>query len=193
MSSTVLAYIPSPSQGVWFLGPIPIRAYALCIIAGIVVGPYSPGFEADVQLALQLSEIGVILLMFGVGLKISIDDIWAMRLSSVPSSVLQTLLVAVVGAGAGVMLGMPVMEASILGLALSVASTIVSEAIVVEPSSRCTFPASSAATFVLVRMFTPRPRRILAAYSAIPSSNSGMILGPASISSKRISSLRMCR
>ena len=40
MSTTVLAYIPSPAQGVWFLGPIPIRAYALCIIAGIVIAVY---------------------------------------------------------------------------------------------------------------------------------------------------------
>src|SRR5262245_55787927 len=71
------------------------------LLAGVAAGPHSPGFTADVHLALQLSEIGVILLMFGVGLKISIDDIWSVRWVSVPGSLLQTILVAVLGAGVG--------------------------------------------------------------------------------------------
>ena len=100
----------------------PIMGY---LAAGFAVGPFSPGFEADIHMALQLSEIGVILLMFGVGLKISIDDIWAMRWTSVPASVAQTLAVALVGAGAGLLLNMPLMEALLLGFAISVASTIV--------------------------------------------------------------------
>ncbi|MBL8537940.1 MAG: cation:proton antiporter [Hyphomonadaceae bacterium] len=95
------------------------------LVAGVAVGPYAPGFEADVGLALQLSEIGVILLMFGVGLKISVEDIWAMRWIAVPSSLLQTLLVALVGAGVGLGLGMDLGEAAVLGVSLSVASTIV--------------------------------------------------------------------
>ena len=57
----------------------PIVGY---LVAGIAVGPYTPGFEADLDLALQLSEIGVILLMFGVGLKISVEDIWSVRWSA---------------------------------------------------------------------------------------------------------------
>ena len=100
----------------------PLMGY---LAAGFAVGPHSPGFEADIALALQLSEIGVILLMFGVGLKISIDDIWSMRLTSVPASVLQTLLVALVGTGAGLVLKLPIAEAALLGFAISVASTIV--------------------------------------------------------------------
>ncbi len=71
------------------------------LLAGVAVGPHSPGFTADVHLALQLSEVGVILLMFGVGLKISIDDIWSVRWISVPGSVLQTLLVGALGLGVG--------------------------------------------------------------------------------------------
>jgi monovalent cation:H+ antiporter-2, CPA2 family len=100
----------------------PIVGY---LIAGFTVGPYSPGFTADVELALQLSEIGVILLMFGVGLKISIEDIWAVRWVAVPGSLLQTVLVGVMGAGVGLAFAMPLTEAVLLGLGLSVASTVV--------------------------------------------------------------------
>ncbi|MBL8543483.1 MAG: cation:proton antiporter [Hyphomonadaceae bacterium] len=100
----------------------PIVGY---LIAGVAVGPHTPGFEADLELALQLSEIGVILLMFGVGLKISVEDIWSVRWIAVPSSLGQTVLVALVGAGLALALGMPAAEAIILGVALSVASTIV--------------------------------------------------------------------
>jgi CPA2 family monovalent cation:H+ antiporter-2 len=100
----------------------PIVGY---LFAGFAVGPYSPGFTADLDLALQLSEIGVILLMFGVGLKISIDDLWSVRWIAVPGSVLQTVLVAVLGAGVCVAFGMPVVEAVLVGIAMSIASTIV--------------------------------------------------------------------
>jgi CPA2 family monovalent cation:H+ antiporter-2 len=95
------------------------------LLAGVAVGPYTPGFEANIELALQLSEIGIILLMFGVGLKISMEDIWAVRWVSIPGSLTQTLLVALLGAVVGMALDIPVAEASLLGLSLSVASTIV--------------------------------------------------------------------
>jgi len=100
----------------------PIVGY---LLAGVAVGPYTPGFEADLDLALQLSVIGVILLMFGVGLKISIEDIWAVRWVAVPGSLLQTVLVALFGAAVGLMFGQPLSEALLLGSALSIASTIV--------------------------------------------------------------------
>ncbi len=100
----------------------PIVGY---LLAGVAVGPYTPGFEADSGLALQLSEIGVILLMFGVGLKISVDDIWSVRWIAVPSSLGKTVLASLVGAGSALALGMPLVEAAILGLSLSIASTIV--------------------------------------------------------------------
>lgn len=95
------------------------------LLAGVAVGPYTPGFEADIDLALQLSEIGVILLMFGIGLKISVEDIWAVRWAAAPSSIIQTALVAVLGMGVGLALSLPLAEALILGSALSIASTIV--------------------------------------------------------------------
>jgi monovalent cation:H+ antiporter-2, CPA2 family len=96
------------------------------LLAGVVAGGrYLPGFEADLDLALQLSEVGIILLMFGVGLKISIEDIWSVRWVALPGSFIQTVLVAFLGAGAGVAFGLPLTESLILGSALSIASTIV--------------------------------------------------------------------
>lgn len=100
----------------------PIVGY---LLAGVAVGPYSPGFIADVELALQLSEIGVILLMFGVGLKISVDDIWSVRWIAVPGSIVHTFLSAGLGALVGIVLGLPLIESIILGIAVSIASTIV--------------------------------------------------------------------
>lgn len=100
----------------------PIVGY---LLAGIAVGPYTPGYEADVGLALQLSEIGVILLMFGVGLKISIEDIWSVRWVAVPAALIHTLLAALLGFSAGLALGMTQAESVLLGASLSVASTIV--------------------------------------------------------------------
>jgi CPA2 family monovalent cation:H+ antiporter-2 len=100
----------------------PIVGY---LLAGFVVGPYSPGFTADVELAMQMSEIGVILLMFGVGLTISVDDIWAVRWTAVPGSLVQTILVALMGAALGLAFGMPLAEAALVGVAISVASTVV--------------------------------------------------------------------
>ena len=100
----------------------PIVGY---LLAGLAVGPYTPGFTADVELALQLSEIGVILLMFGVGLKISVDDIWSVRWIAVPGSLVHTFLSGALGFAAGVALGMPPVESLILGASLSIASTIV--------------------------------------------------------------------
>lgn len=100
----------------------PIVGY---LLAGFAAGPFSPGFTADVDLALQLSEIGVILLMFGVGLKISIEDIWSVRWIAVPGSLAQTVLVGLLGMGVAMAFSMPLMEAVIVGLSVSIASTIV--------------------------------------------------------------------
>jgi monovalent cation:H+ antiporter-2, CPA2 family len=100
----------------------PIVGY---LVAGVAVGPYTPGVELDVDLALQLAEVGVILLMFGVGLKISIDDIWSVRWVAIPGSLLQTLLVALAGTAVGLVFGQPLAEALLLGSAISIASTVV--------------------------------------------------------------------
>jgi len=95
------------------------------ILAGIVIGPFTPGFIADVGLAQQLSEIGVILLMFGVGIHFSIADLLAVWRIAVPGAVVQILLATLLGAAASHWWGWPWGQGIVFGLCLSVASTVV--------------------------------------------------------------------
>lgn len=95
------------------------------LLAGIVLGPATPGFVADVELARQLAEIGVMLLMFGVGLHLSLDDLLSVRKIAVPGALAQIAVATLLGAGAGVLWGWRPGTSIVFGLALSVASTIV--------------------------------------------------------------------
>lgn len=95
------------------------------LLAGVAIGPGTPGFVADVSLAAQLAEIGVMLLMFGVGLHFSLGDLLAVRKIAVPGAVVQIAVATVLGAGTAVWWGWPLGEAVVFGLALSVASTVV--------------------------------------------------------------------
>jgi CPA2 family monovalent cation:H+ antiporter-2 len=95
------------------------------LLAGVLIGPFTPGYVADQSLAPQLAEIGVILLMFGVGLHFSLSDLLAVRSIAVPGALGQIVTVGGVGAGLGSLLGLPVGGAFVLGLSLSVASTVV--------------------------------------------------------------------
>ncbi len=100
----------------------PIVGY---LLAGFLVGPQSPGFVADMHLAAQLSEAGVILLMFGVGLHFNLSDLLAVRGVAVPGAVLQSAAATAAGAWAATALGLPLPAAIMLGLGLAVASTVV--------------------------------------------------------------------
>jgi CPA2 family monovalent cation:H+ antiporter-2 len=100
----------------------PIVGY---LLAGIAIGPFTPGFVADADIALELAEIGVILLMFGVGLHFSLRDLAAVRSIAIPGAVGQITVATVLGALVGLVLGWSVGEAIVLGLAISVASTVV--------------------------------------------------------------------
>jgi CPA2 family monovalent cation:H+ antiporter-2 len=104
------------------IGVSPIVGY---LVAGIAVGPFTPGFVADPDLALEVAEIGVILLMFGVGIHFSIRDLVAVRAIAVPGAIGQIAVAAGLGALLGLLLGWQPGEAIILGLAISVASTVV--------------------------------------------------------------------
>jgi CPA2 family monovalent cation:H+ antiporter-2 len=95
------------------------------LIAGIVIGPATPGFVADVELAGQLAEIGVMLLMFGVGLHFSIDDLMEMRGIALPGAVVQIAVATAMGAGVAHLWGWNLSAGIVFGLALSVASTVV--------------------------------------------------------------------
>lgn len=100
----------------------PIAGY---LLAGVIIGPFTPGFVADPRLTLQLAEIGVILLMFGVGLHFSLSDLLSVRAIVVPGAILQVIISATLGTGAGWLLGLPMPGGIVLGLSLSIASTIV--------------------------------------------------------------------
>jgi CPA2 family monovalent cation:H+ antiporter-2 len=95
------------------------------LLAGVIVGPFTPGFVADQHLATELSEIGVILLMFGVGLHFSLKDLLSVRAIAVPGAVVQMGAATAMGLGLGTLLGWTVPASLVFGLALSVASTVV--------------------------------------------------------------------
>jgi len=95
------------------------------LIAGIVAGPFTPGFVGDQSLAPQLAEIGVILLMFGVGLHFSLKDLMEVRAIALPGAIGQIAFVTLLGSGLGWMLGWSPLNGVVFGLALSVASTVV--------------------------------------------------------------------
>jgi CPA2 family monovalent cation:H+ antiporter-2 len=100
----------------------PILGY---LLAGIAVGPFTPGFVADTGLAGQLAEIGVMLMMFGVGMHFSVRDLLAVRAIAVPGAVVQIAVATALGVGVARLWGWPFGEGIVFGLALSVASTVV--------------------------------------------------------------------
>jgi len=104
------------------VGLPPIVGY---LLAGIAIGPHTPGGSADTELALQLAEIGVILLMFGVGLRFSVREIASVGPIAVPGALGQSLIATLLGIGLTQLWGWDLSEGLIFGLCLSVASTVV--------------------------------------------------------------------
>ncbi|PSC03218.1 Kef family K(+) transporter [Alsobacter soli] len=95
------------------------------LVAGVLIGPFTPGYVADQALAPQLAEIGVILLMFGVGLHFSLSDLMAVRRIAVPGALGQIAFVTLVGWGLAHLMGWGAGAGLVFGLSLSVASTVV--------------------------------------------------------------------
>src|SRR2546422_7893663 len=113
----------------WVLGVVaqklrlsPIVAY---LLAGVAIGPHTPGFVGDVKLAAQLAEVGVVLLMFGVGLHFHVEDLWDVKGIAVPGALLQSAVATLLGLATGAAFGWPLSSGLVLGMALSVASTVV--------------------------------------------------------------------
>ena len=104
------------------LGLSPIVGY---LLAGTIVGPHTPGFVADSSLAEQLAEVGVILLMFGVGLQFHIHELLAVRRVAVPGAIAQSAVATVLGAVLARWAGWDWSAGLIFGMALAVASTVV--------------------------------------------------------------------
>src|SRR5688572_20307552 len=95
------------------------------LLAGVLIGRFTPGFVADASVTGQLAEIGVMLLMFGVGLHFSTAELMAVRRIAVPGAMIQILLATVVGAALAHSWGWSIGAGLVLGLSLSVASTVV--------------------------------------------------------------------
>ncbi|MET4207989.1 YbaL family putative K(+) efflux transporter [Bradyrhizobium sp. LA2.1] len=95
------------------------------LLAGVAVGPFTPGFVADQALATELAELGIILLMFGVGLHFSLQDLLSVRHIAVPGAVVQIAVATLMGLGLAWLMGWSVGAGLVFGLALSVASTVV--------------------------------------------------------------------
>ncbi|WP_338446936.1 YbaL family putative K(+) efflux transporter [Pelagerythrobacter marensis] len=100
----------------------PVAGY---LFAGVLVGPFTPGFVADTALANELAEIGVMLLMFGVGLHFSFRDLLSVKHIALPGAVLQIAVATGLGLGLATYLGWSIAAGLVFGLALSVASTVV--------------------------------------------------------------------
>lgn len=126
---SLVTTIAAAFTGAWILGLFtqwlklsPIVGY---LLAGIAIGPYTPGFVGDAKLASQLAEIGVILLMFGVGLHFHLGDLLAVRQVAIPGAVVQSLVATLLGLAAGYAFGWGGKTGLVFGMALSVASTVV--------------------------------------------------------------------
>lgn len=100
----------------------PIVGY---LLGGVVIGPYTPGFVGDKEIALQLAEIGVILMMFGVGLHFKVRDLVAVRGIAIPGAIIQSLSATVFGTLLFSAFGWPWQSGMVLGMSMAVASTVV--------------------------------------------------------------------
>src|SRR5829696_1773650 len=104
------------------IGLSPIVGY---LLAGVAIGPHTPGFIGDAKIAAQLAEIGVILLMFGVGLHFSLKDLLAVRSIAVPGALGQSTAATLTCMALAMAVGWTWQSGLILGIAVSVASTVV--------------------------------------------------------------------
>src|SRR5256885_14051127 len=95
------------------------------LLAGVVIGPFTPGFIADQSVANELADIGIILLMFGVGLQFSLEELLSVRAIAVPGALVQIVVATALGAVLARLLGWSLGGGLVFGVALSVASTVV--------------------------------------------------------------------
>jgi len=134
------------------LGLSPIVGY---LLAGVLVGPHTPGFVADASLSEQLAEIGVILLMFGVGLQFHLDELLAVRGVAVPGAIVQSGAATLLGALLARSLGWEWSAGVIFGIALSVASTVVLIRVLADNNDLHTQPGHIAVGWLVVEdLFT---------------------------------------
>lgn len=102
-----------------------LPAIAGYLVAGVVLGPFTPGYVADLEIAAELAELGIVLLMFGVGLHFSLNDLLSVRRIAVPGAIVQVAVATVSGLGLAMLMGWSIGAGLLFGLSLSVASTVV--------------------------------------------------------------------
>ena len=113
-----------------FIGGLTARRIGLptivgYLLAGIVIGPFTPGFVGDTETISQLAELGVIFLMFGVGLHFSITDLWKVRAVAIPGALGRMAITTLLGFGLSQLWGWTLTSGIVIGLAISIASTVV--------------------------------------------------------------------
>jgi CPA2 family monovalent cation:H+ antiporter-2 len=151
----------------------PILGY---LVAGVAVGPFTPGFVADAGLASQLSELGVILLMFGVGLHFSIADLLAVRRIAVPGSILRIVVATAMGLGLARLWGWTSAAGLVFGLALSVSSTVVLLRALEESGTAGSADGRIAIGWVVVEDLVTVVVLVLLPALAAPSGSSGLLV-----------------
>lgn len=129
MEHTLISTIVASLVGAFVCGfaakKVGLPAIVGYLFAGMLIGPYTPGFVADIATAQQLAEIGIILLMFGVGLHFSFADLVKVQNIAIPGALFQMLIATIVGMGVAMSVGYGWVAGALFGFSLSVASTVV--------------------------------------------------------------------
>jgi len=122
---TITVALVAAFAGGWAARRVGLPSLVGYLVAGIAIGPFTPGFVGDGDTIRQLAEMGVIFMLFGVGLHFSLRDLWAVRRIAIPGAVLQMLIATALGVGLTQLWGWSLASSLVLGLAISIASTVV--------------------------------------------------------------------
>ncbi|HYD33751.1 MAG TPA: cation:proton antiporter [Methylophilaceae bacterium] len=151
------------------------------LLAGVLIGPWTPGVVADIDLASQLAEIGVMLLMFGVGLHFSLEDLLSVRKIAIPGALVQIITATALGMGTAIYWGWDIGAALVFGISLSVASTVVllraleAEGVLESINGRIAVGWLIVEDLVMVLVLVLLP--VLAGILVVPESGEGVVQG----------------
>ncbi len=158
----------------------PIVGY---LVTGVVVGPFSPGITANIEIANQLAEVGVILLMFTVGIQFRIQDLWAARRVALPGAVLQAAGSILLGGLIGWLFWDSVLSGLVLGVAISVSSTVVMARVLLETHQLDSRPGRIALGWTVVEdWITVMALVLLPSIAAIAAGTGGVTSSIATVS-----------
>src|SRR6187551_1098221 len=150
----LISTIAAAFTAAWVLGLLtqwlklsPIVGY---LLAGVLIGPYTPGFVGDLHIAQQLAEVGVILLMFGVGLHFHLKDLMAVKGVAIPGALGQSLVATLAAIAVFSLFGMPVKTGAVVGMALAVASTVVLMRVLMDADALNSTPGHVAVGWLIV-------------------------------------------